>query len=391
MLKHLFKMIWNKKKENFLLISEILISFMVMFAVFTLIIHFYNNYQKPMGFEYKDVWSVEFQSSPSSQNKDSISIAHELLKNALMSQPKVKSVSYVSFNTPFIHSTSSTNISYKHLSIHCNTYNAEKEYLDVLKLPVIKGRWFNAEDKTARIRPIVINRSTAIEMGVENPVGIVLGNKNENQNRIIGVVEDFKDMGSYTETQPGMYTLIDTSNVNYMRKMLIRVSPDADAAFESTLYKLIANTEHSSSLEIQHLPELLVTKNKDVIIPMIILLVVSGFLIFNVALGLFGVLWYNISKRRGEIGLRRAIGASASGVSYQLVGEALVLATFSLIIGSFFAIQFPLLNVFDLKSSEYVVSILLSIGFIYLLVIVCALYPGKQAGAIQPAVALHED
>ena len=228
-------------------------------------------------------------------------------------------------------------------------------------------------------------------MGVENPVGLVLGKKNENQNRIIGVVEDFKDMGSYTETQPGMYTLIDTSNVNYMRKMLIRVSPDADAAFESTLYKLIANTEHSSSLEIQHLPELLITKNKDVIIPMIILLVVSGFLIFNVALGLFGVLWYNISKRRGEIGLRRAIGASASGVSYQLVGEALVLATFSLIIGSFFAIQFPLLNVFDLKSSEYVVSILLSIGFIYLLVIVCALYPGKQAGAIQPAVALHED
>ncbi|HEY0176662.1 MAG TPA: FtsX-like permease family protein, partial [Pedobacter sp.] len=122
-----------------------------------------------------------------------------------------------------------------------------------------------------------------------------------------------------------------------------------------------------------------------------ILLVISGFLIFNVALGLFGVLWYNISKRRGEIGLRRAIGASAVSVYGQLVGEALVLATFSLIIGSFFAVQFPLLHVFDLPASVYLTSILLSILFIYLLVIICSLYPGKQAAAIHPAVALHED
>jgi len=33
----------------------------------------------------------------------------------------------------------------------------------------------------------------------------------------------------------------------------------------------------------------------------------------------------------------------------------------------------------------------LSIAFIYLLVIICAFYPGKQAAAIYPATALHED
>jgi putative ABC transport system permease protein len=78
-------------------------------------------------------------------------------------------------------------------------------------------------------------------------------------------------------------------------------------------------------------------------------------------------------------------------VSSQLVFEAMILATLSLIIGTFFAIQFPLLNVFSLPASVYVIALFLSVIFIYLLVLVCSLYPGRQAAAIYPAVALHEE
>jgi putative ABC transport system permease protein len=108
-------------------------------------------------------------------------------------------------------------------------------------------------------------------------------------------------------------------------------------------------------------------------------------------MGLFGVLWYNISRRKAEIGLRRAIGASGNNIVLQIVSETLVLSTFSLIIGSFFAIQFPLLNVFDLPAGVYISALVLAILFIYALVIICAIYPGKQASNILPAVALHED
>jgi putative ABC transport system permease protein len=50
-----------------------------------------------------------------------------------------------------------------------------------------------------------------------------------------------------------------------------------------------------------------------------------------------------------------------------------------------------MLNVFDLPASVYMVAIVLAISFIYLLVFLCALYPGRQAAAIYPAVALHEE
>jgi len=62
-----------------------------------------------------------------------------------------------------------------------------------------------------------------------------------------------------------------------------------------------------------------------------------------------------------------------------------------LIIGTFFAVQFPLLNVFDLPAGVYLTAISLSVLFIYLLVLICSLYPAKQAAAIYPAVALHEE
>ncbi len=62
-----------------------------------------------------------------------------------------------------------------------------------------------------------------------------------------------------------------------------------------------------------------------------------------------------------------------------------------MIIGSFFAVQFPLLNVFDLPSMVYIIALLMSIVFIYALVLICSFYPGRQAAAIYPAVALHEE
>jgi putative ABC transport system permease protein len=199
-----------------------------------------------------------------------------------------------------------------------------------------------------------------------------------------------KEKGDYQAIEDGMYTMMDTGGLRWSSNILLRVKPGTDAAFESKLFRSLSNAI-GSSIEIEHLDKKLVTKNQLMIVPMIVALIVAGFLIINVSLGLFGVLWYNISKRRSEIGLRRAVGATGNSVSKQLVGEALVLSTFALIVGSFFAVQFPLLNVFDLPASVYIFALALAVVFIYALVIICAWYPGRQAAAIYPAVALHEE
>lgn len=390
MLKHLFKLIWNKKKENFLLISEVLISFMVIFAVFTLVVHNYQNYKLPRGFDYEQVWSVSLGDLRESKDKDSVRMTHENLRNALKSLPQIKELSFTSANVPFSNSMYRTTVSYKGKEVVTDLYRSEISYKDVLRMQLLSGRWFSAEDNASAKKPLIIDASGKERLfGSGEAVGKMVSLDGQDL-KVIGVVQSFKDKSDFKSPDPAIFTRIDTGNIKDVANILIRVSPGADAAFEGKVYKLIASMK-SSNLEIKHLSDLRTSKNKETTIPMIIFFIVAGFLIFNVALGIFGVLWYNINKRRGEIGLRRAIGATASSVSGQLVGEAIVLATFSLIIGSFFAIQFPLLNVFDLPASVYLTAQFLAILFIYLLVILCALYPGKQAAAIYPAVALHEE
>ncbi len=126
-------------------------------------------------------------------------------------------------------------------------------------------------------------------------------------------------------------------------------------------------------------------------IPVLIFLIISGFLLTNVALGLFGILNLSIARRRSEIGLRRAMGATKSSITTQFLGEMWVLAAFSVILGLLFAIQFPIMNVFDVASGVYLTAIAAAAVVIFAIVTLCAWYPSHQAARVQPAVALHEE
>lgn len=389
MIKHLFKLIWNKKKQNSLMIIEMLVSFLVIFAVFSLLVFYYSNYKQPTGFDYNDVWAVSYSSPENIQSNDSSMLFFSTVKQMLRSMPEIKELSFTSNNIPFSMSTSNSGFDYKGKSVLANNYTVEDDYAKVLNVHLVDGRWFTGADNVSKIAPIVINEKLKGELfGNENPIGKIIGEKPD-QLKVVGVIQNMKDKGDYQPIENGMYRRMDTAGYKY-GTILLKVSPGADAAFESKLFKALSNAI-GTSIEIEHLDKKLVSKNKIFLVPAIIFMIVAGFLIINVALGLFGVLWYNINKRKGEIGLRRAVGASGNSVSKQLVGEALVLSTLALIIGSFFAVQFPLLNVFDLPASVYIIALLLAVVFIYVLVIICALYPGRQAASIFPAVALHEE
>ncbi|PUZ30033.1 putative ABC transport system permease protein [Chitinophaga costaii] len=391
MFKHLFILIWNKKKQNFLLLTEVLISFIVLFAVFTLLVFYYRNYKTPRGFDYQQVWVATYTNNFNIHDSDSLHQFYESLRNAIQAMPQVVSVAFVSSNTPYSNNMQMNGLQYQKRQLRSvNSYIVENSYLPTLQLQLLEGQWFSPADAAARKTPLVIDQTLREELFGNGPaIGQLVGD--DNQQQIIGVVQDPKFNNDYSLTGKAMFSAPDTGSIRSLSRALVRVAPGADAALEGRLYKLMANTMKNANIQIEHLDEKRNSANNFALLPMIILAVVCGFLIINVALGLFGVLWYNINKRRGEIGLRRAVGATGSSIAWQLVAESLLLATLALLVGVFFAIQFPLLHVFDLAATTYLWGLLFAIVFIYVLVLVCSLYPGKQAAAIYPAVALHED
>ena len=371
--------------------TEMFISFLVLFAVFTLMVYYYSNYKKPMGFNYENVWVVNYSNDLNISKTDSLLLFYETFRQKIKSLPQVKEVSFTSSNVPFSQATMQTGTEYNKKQLnHVNMFQTDASYVNALNLKVAEGRWFDRQDAVANYRPVVINSTLKEDLfGNENAIGKLMGG--DNKLKVIGVIEDMKVKGDYSVAGRAFYTRLDSGDYYGISKMLVSVTPGANVAFEGQLYKAVTNTFKNSNVEIEHLISKRTAINYFALVPMIVLFIVAGFLIINVALGLFGVLWYNINRRRGEIGLRRAIGASGQSVSSQLVWEAMILSTLSLIAGTFFAVQFPLLKVFDLPSGVYITAIALAILFVYALVFVCALYPGKQAAAIYPAVALHED
>ncbi|MFP5080201.1 ABC transporter permease [Pedobacter sp. JCM 36344] len=393
MFRHLFKLIWNKRKHNFLFLSEILISFLVIFAVFSYLTYYYQNYRQPLGFDYQRVWTIEYDNDKLTKNSDSLSMFYERLEKTLKSMPEIAEVSFSSANFPYGDSYMSTGLSQNGQKFNnVSNYNVGADYNKLWNVAMTEGRWFLPEDAISKNRTVIINETLKkLMFGKAPATGKLIGDFDDtNKLKVIGVMQDVKADGDFSVIGSAMFTRLDTSGLSYMHTILLKVRENADATFEGELYKFMANSMRSA-VEIRHVDEMRDAKNEATYIPMIIFIIIASFLIINVGLGLFGVMWYNISRRKSEIGLRRAIGASGGSVSCQLVAEAMILATMSLVIGCFFAIQFPLLNVYNIPSGVYIISILMSILFIYVLVLACSLFPGKQAAAIHPAIALHEE
>ena len=384
MLRHLFKLIWNKKKTHSLLIVEIWASFMVLFGLATLIVVNLRNYREPLGFSYDNVWAISLKS-----NLDTTDVANKLQRivQRLKAYREVETVSRMSNNFPFSANQMNNGYEYNKRNVSADTYVTDENFAKTLAISVPVGKWYRNADSVGKYKPIVINQKVKEGLfGDENPLGKVISDKF----RVVGVIENFKAKGEFMVNKPAIFELVKASEP-WNDTMLIKVKPGTDAVFEAKIVKDIASMMTGWSVEVDYLTDSRKNQHNLVLVPVIIALVVCSFLLINVALGLFGVLNLSIAKRRGEIGLRRALGATGSGISTQFIGEIWVLATFAMLIGLLFAIQFPLLNVFDLQAGTYVTAILIAILIIYGIVTLCAFFPSRQAAGIQPATALHEE
>jgi putative ABC transport system permease protein len=262
-------------------------------------------------------------------------------------------------------------------------------------MPVGEGTWFNREHDASPITPVVIDRKLRMQLfGEGEAVGRIVEDEDDEM-LVIGVIDQFRHRGELDNQDPILFerlTIADTSSSPPTRAM-IRVREGTDVAFEETLTDRLAELAPGWSIRVESIEEsrseYFRTRYMGLLTPGI----VGGFLVFNVALGLFGILWYSINRRRSEIGLRRALGAAAGRVNHQILGEALVMATFSLIVGIILAAQAPVLGLMgsSVSTEAYVLAIAVSAALIYGLVALCAWYPARLAGRIHPAEALHDE
>ena len=125
--------------------------------------------------------------------------------------------------------------------------------------------------------------------------------------------------------------------------------------------------------------------------PLKLLGVLAAFLIFMVAFGLFGVLWQNTTRRVPEIGLRRAVGATAAGLYAQIVTEQALLCLLPIAATLVLLAQLPITGALgeSLTWPLFLGAGALAAVVMVLVSVACALYPAWRASRLNPSEALH--
>jgi ABC-type antimicrobial peptide transport system permease subunit len=126
--------------------------------------------------------------------------------------------------------------------------------------------------------------------------------------------------------------------------------------------------------------------------PMVLALVFAGVALFLAGIGLYGVLAYQVAQRRREIGIRMALGSSASRIFGLIVREgfALLVAGSGVgLLGAFAIRRVMEAQLYGVGAMDATVisSVAALLGGVALLACVV---PARRAATIDPLTALNE-
>jgi putative ABC transport system permease protein len=396
-IRHLLKLVWARKRANALLIVEIFFSFVVVFAVVTLATSMIIRWNKPLGFDYHDVWNAHVRFPPGTSDEGADDAPQRAALAAILremkSLPQVESAA-VSGAPPYSNATWTTDFTMNGHSIDVTRDTVTDDFARVMRIPLLRGRWFTPDDETSTNDGIVVDADVARSLfGSLDVVGKTIENGKDSSYRVLGVIAPFRKHGELSQDHENMAfsRLSLTGKLGHVgRDIIFRVRPGTPADFEETLIKRLHGVAPDYPVRVQHMDQMRELMNKVFIAPAVVGGVIASFLITMVALGLSGVLWQTVTRRTRELGLRRALGATGNAVNRQILLEVALLSTLALVVGVIVIAQLPLLGVFKIVSPPA-----FSIGFagalatIYGLTLLCGLYPSWLAGRVQPAQALH--
>lgn len=204
----------------------------------------------------------------------------------------------------------------------------DPSYEVIFRTRMLAGRWVVSSDADQRLVPVVISESLWNQLGRApiDQVPIVLHTSDGTAMRVVGVTKskssydvptvfahyDAAHVSFPQMSAPSMIAWVGTENADLARENL----PRALASILGEGWKVsVSGGEHEDIGE-----EQLGTISK-------VIMVIGGIIVFLGALGLLNVAIVTVRQRVREIGIRRAVGASAARVFFAVFMESVV-ATF---------------------------------------------------------------
>jgi putative ABC transport system permease protein len=219
----------------------------------------------------------------------------------------------------------------------CQILQVDEDFIPALQIKMSAGRNFSAGTLTDKDRVVVVNETLAGNAGWKDPIGkkIQLGTDslgNPYTYQVAGVVKDFNIYSLQHKIEPLILQL--PQQVNDKDNMYIRLSKSnikAAVTFSAAVYK---KYNSSDPFEYNFLDQNFAKQYEAEHLQGNLLLIFTLLAIAIACLGLFGLVTFTAEQRRKEIGIRKVLGSSVSGIVLLLAKDLLQLVTLAIFIAT---------------------------------------------------------
>jgi predicted permease len=280
-------------------------------------------------------------------------------------------------------------------------------YFEAMGARLVAGRWFNEGDIEGRRRVLVIDERLARKFW---PNGDAVGKRmyqpssadnlfkqppDEEMLNIVGVIADMRIAGMVDASgsqRAGVYYFPYRQQTRRSMGLAVRTTGDP-MALADAVRRAVAQVDAELPLYNirtmgQRTQEILVDRRTPT-------LLAGGFAVvalFLAAIGIYGVLAYQVSQRRREIGIRMALGAGAPRIFGLVLGEGVTIVGVGTLLGlggAFFLRRALETQLYGVSAMDATVLVVVGTVLLAVALLACVI-PARRAAKTDPVVALGE-
>src|SRR5499426_555078 len=280
-------------------------------------------------------------------------------------------------------------------SPHGDRWAATTDYFSTMRIPIIRGRFFDDRD-TMESQPVAIIDETMARKywPDEEPLGKRItfqgGPNNPVWREIVGIVGHVKHKGLEGESRV-QYYIPHSQTQNAFMSLVVRASVDPASLTGAVRGAISGLDKDLPVFRVKTMEQFVSDSMAQRRFAMTLVGIFAAVAMALACVGLYGVLSYSITQRSHEIGIRMALGAQVSDVLRLVVGQGMLLALAGLALGSVAAFVLTRLManlLFGVTAGDPLTYAMIA-TLLTLVALVACFAPARRATKVDPIEALR--
>lgn len=221
---------------------------------------------------------------------------------------------------------------------------ADPGFFRTLRVPLIDGRSFDDRDRAGSVNVAILNRTAASRFGsTDHAIGQRVRASGDVERTIVGIVGDIKHAGLHADEGPVLYVPYAQKTSVFLNWLGIVVRAPGAAPPVSVLKRVIAQIDPNQPIEaVRSMSSYLDREAAPYRFSSMVVGSLAGVALLLALTGIYGLTTFVVGRRRRELALRLALGASGSAIVMTVARQiaiVLVLGGAAGVAGSLFVIR----------------------------------------------------